>query len=67
MSSLSEFLHMGGYGFFVWTAYGIWAAVMLWNSIVPWMRHREVTRELINRLRAQELDTGDGPTKGFRS
>ena len=33
MNTLSEFLSMGGYGVFVWSAYGICAVVMIWNLL----------------------------------
>ena len=52
MSSASEFWDMGGYGFFVWSAYAVWAAVMLWNVLSPWLRHRAVTRRLERRARS---------------
>ena len=55
MSTMAEFWHMGGYGFFVWSAYAIWAAVMLWNVLLPWIRHRALTRQLERRVRAAEL------------
>lgn len=49
----SEFLAMGGYGAYVWSAYGLAAAVLLWNLIVPWLKWRLLVREL-KRLFAQE-------------
>jgi heme exporter protein D len=33
--SLSDFLHMGGYGFYVWSSYGMCAALIgveLWSA-----------------------------------
>lgn len=30
-TSLSDFLHMGGYGTYVWSAYGAVAVVLLWQ------------------------------------
>ena len=54
MSALKDFLHMGGYGGFVWSAYGIWAAVMIWIALGARMRHRQVTARLIARLRARD-------------
>lgn len=55
MSAWQEFWHMGGYGFFVWSAYGIWIAVMLWNVLTPWLGHRALTRRLQQRARADAL------------
>lgn len=33
--SLQEFLAMGGYGFYVWTSYGICLIVLLINVVMP--------------------------------
>ncbi|MFN3920560.1 MAG: heme exporter protein CcmD [Methylohalobius sp.] len=49
----SEFLAMGGYGAYVWSAYGLAAAVLLWNLIVAWRKQRLLVREL-KRIFAQE-------------
>ena len=38
--SLTEFLHMGGYAFYVWTSYGITLIVLVVNLVVP-IRHRK--------------------------
>jgi heme exporter protein CcmD len=39
MNHLTHFLHMGGYGFYVWSAYGIatFALVLQWWQ--PWRDH----------------------------
>lgn len=39
---LQHFFEMGGYGIYVWSAYGITFAVLLMNIIVPYMRHRQL-------------------------
>lgn len=36
--SLSEFLHMGGYGFYVWVSFGVTAVCMIWEVVA--VRHR---------------------------
>jgi heme exporter protein D len=55
MSAVAEFLRMGGYAPFVWSAYGIWAAVMLWIIVSARARHRSVTRRVMSRLRAEDM------------
>ncbi|MEH6403300.1 MAG: heme exporter protein CcmD [Sneathiella sp.] len=46
MSTLNEFLDMGGYGAFVWPAYGV-SAIILASLIVLSVRHlRMIEREL---------------------
>lgn len=47
--SFSEFIDMGGYGAFVWSAYGIWLVVMLINFIQPLMKEKKIINELIKR------------------
>ena len=47
--SLSKFIDMGGYGAFVWSAYGIWLVVMLINYIQPLMKEKKTINELIKR------------------
>ncbi len=43
---MAEFLHMGGYAFFVWTSYAVVLALMVWHYVVPIRRVRSVLREL---------------------
>lgn len=46
MNSFAEFLAMGGYGFYVWTAYGIAFVVLLLNVVVPLIQRKQFLREL---------------------
>ncbi len=43
---MSEFLHMGGYAFYVWMSYGIAFVTLLLNIVVPVMRKQRLLREL---------------------
>ncbi len=45
-SSASEFFAMGGYGTYVWGAYGITLACMAIEPIFVALRHRRARREL---------------------
>lgn len=58
---LAEFLHMGGYAPFVWSAYGIWAAVMVWMIVTVQRRATTVRRTLLAQLRAEELERDTDP------
>lgn len=51
MTSIEEFLHMGGYGFYVWTSYGIAAVVLIANVIAPMFARRELERRLARQDR----------------
>ena len=42
---MSEFLHMGGYAFYVWTAYGAAFVVLALNLAAPILRRRRLVRE----------------------
>ena len=43
--TFSEFIHMGGYGFYVWNAYGAVALLFLFNTLLPILRHRRLLRD----------------------
>ena len=49
--SVQEFFHMGGYGFYVWSSYGLTAIVLIFNIIQSLSLQRKTLRELTNRLR----------------
>ena len=56
MSSMSEFLDMGGYAFYVWTSYGITAAVLVANVVMPMRQRRVLLGELRRRIRRESRD-----------
>ncbi|MDN5849792.1 MAG: heme exporter protein CcmD [Nitrococcus sp.] len=37
---------MGGYGFYVWSAYGVAAVVLITNALLPVFRFRALRREI---------------------
>ena len=47
--TLKEFIHMGGYAQYVWSAYGIGTVVLIWNVIQPMHRYRKTIHNLANR------------------
>ncbi len=53
--TLTEFLHMGGYAFYVWTSYGLTAVILIANLLVPLLNARRQRRELIGKLRREGL------------
>ena len=42
---MNEFLHMGGYAFYVWTAYGAAFVVLALNLAAPIVRRRRLVRD----------------------
>lgn len=47
--SLQTFLAMGGYAFYVWTAYGVTFAVLLLNILLPVIQRKQLLRQLTIR------------------
>lgn len=52
--SLQEFLAMGGYGFYVWTSYGICLVVLLANVIVPVIQRKQFLRQQVLKQKRQQ-------------
>ncbi len=53
----SEFLDMGGYGFYIWGSYGAAALLMLLE--VLWVRHRYRTiRQRLGRINRMSFTKG---------
>ncbi len=55
--SWSEFISMGGYGAYVWSAYGLSALVLSWNLIAFRLRRREVMRKLTRLYQTERLSS----------
>ena len=49
--NLNEFLHMGGYGFYVWTSYGIALLVLLVNIILPVRQRTKLLADIARKAR----------------
>ena len=57
MKNILDFFHMHGYGFYVWSAYGLVIIFLLMQIIRPWMRwHRYVKKERLNHSIHHELE-----------
>lgn len=50
MESLHTFLFMGGYGAYVWSAYGIAAVVLITNAVWPAAREKQLMQDLAQQL-----------------
>lgn len=49
--SLQMFLEMGGYAFYVWTAYAVTFLVLLLNIALPIFQRQQLLRKLTVRLK----------------
>lgn len=50
----SQFFAMGGYGFYVWSSYGLAALILILNLYLPLARRKTVRRRLREFLRLKE-------------
>ena len=50
---LGAFFNMGGYAFYVWTAYGLALAVLLINLVFVSRRKKQVLRNVTRLLRQE--------------
>ena len=55
-NSLSDFLHMGGYGLYVWGSFGVCAAAMLLEPILLGRRRRAILHSLRRHAIADRMD-----------
>ena len=55
--TLNEFLHMGGYAFYVWTSYGLALAVLLINVILPLRQRRKLLTDIARTNRRARRNT----------
>jgi len=58
MSTISEFFHAGGYGFYIWGSYGAALLLMVGEIIVAKQQHRTILKRLsrMARINAAEED-----------
>ena len=52
----NEFLHMGGYAFYVWSAYGITLLVLLLNIIMPLRQRRKLLTDIKRKAKRARRD-----------
>lgn len=52
--TLSEFINMGGHGFYVWLSYAIGAVVILFNVMSPILYRKKLVKENQRRLRREK-------------
>ncbi len=53
MKTFAEFIHMGGYAFYVWTSYALSAAVLALNLALPLARRNRLLADLRRRANAR--------------
>ena len=53
-SSFAEFIDMGGYGFNVWSVYGLFAIFVAVNLVLPLRKKQKLLRQLKRRMMLEE-------------
>ncbi|MDN5873474.1 MAG: heme exporter protein CcmD [Sinobacteraceae bacterium] len=56
----SGFWQMGGFAFYVWSAYGAAVLIFAWNLLVPRLRRRALLRELVEYEDADDAESRAG-------
>jgi len=51
---VKEYFHMGGYGFYIWSSYGITLVLLVWNYLSARMHGRQILKELSSRQRREK-------------
>ena len=50
---MSEFFHMGGYGFYVWSTYGLAFVVLVLNFIIPLFREKKLLQSIAKKNKSK--------------
>ena len=58
MAGIAEFLDMGGYAFYVWTAYLFCAVVLAVNLILPLRQRSRLIKVLSARMQREDVQSG---------
>ena len=53
----TEFFDMGGYAFYVWSAWGLTALVLFWQFIQPKLRNAKIKQQLRRQLAREQTQT----------
>ncbi|NBV74949.1 MAG: heme exporter protein CcmD [Methylococcaceae bacterium] len=56
---MSQFLEMGGYAFYVWSAYGVSTLVLCYGLLRPYLDHKKTLREISLKRRQHKRDLND--------
>jgi len=55
--NLTEFFHMGGYAFYVWTSYGVALVVLLLNVALPLRQRKKLLDNIARAARRTRRTT----------
>ena len=52
----SEFFHMGGYAFYVWTSYALTFVVVVANIVSPIIQRKKVIARIKRTLKREQIE-----------
>jgi heme exporter protein D len=52
----SEFFHMGGYAYFVWTSYALALVVVVANIVSPVMQRKKIIARIKRAIKREKLN-----------
>lgn len=52
----SEFFHMGGYAFFVWTSYALTLLIIVANIIAPMLQRKKVISRIKRAIKREQIE-----------
>ena len=55
--NLTEFFHMGGYAYYVWTSYGVALVVLLLNVALPLRQRKKLLHNIARAARRARRTT----------
>ena len=53
----AEFLHMGGYAYYVWPSWGLTFAVLLWQFLQPKLANKRIIKQIQRQIAREEHQT----------
>ncbi len=62
--SVENFIEMGGYGFYVWTSYGVCLAVIVADIVGARMRRKRALAEVSREMRLAQQRVQQGAQQG---
>lgn len=52
----SEFFHMGGYAFYVWTSYSVALILLVANIVLPVLQRKKIIARIRRAIRREQLE-----------
>jgi len=52
----SEFFHMGGYAFFVWTSYALALVIVIANIVSPMVQRKKIIARIKRAIKRENLN-----------